>query len=155
MRFRRPGAVWAATAALGLAAVAAGLFLPWLRSGSVLRDSFESLGVIRTLGSLRGTGLAWLPGAWFALVPAVTLCVAAYALGLRRTAATICLFAAIISGTVAVVAAVEAGNGDTPVGIAAAGPTTTATGATLAAIGAVGVLVSGRRGARGRAKGRT
>ncbi len=154
MRFRRPGAGWTATAALGLAATALGLFLPWLRSGSVLRDSFEFLGVIRTLGALAGTGLTWLPGAWFGIVPAVTLCVAAYALGLRRTAATICLFVTIISGTVAGVAVVEAGNGDTPVGIATAGPTTTAIGATLAAVGAVGVLVSGRRSARERAKGR-
>lgn len=145
--------VSAAAAAAGLLALVVGLFLPWFRSGAVLRDSFESVGVIRGLGFLRGTGWAWLPAVWFGLVPAVTLCVAAYALGMRRVSATLCLVVTIISGTVAGVATVGQGSGDSALGIAATGPTTTVVGAAVALVGALGVLVGGRGRARREAGG--
>ncbi|MCG8920036.1 hypothetical protein L6E12_30120 [Actinokineospora sp. PR83] len=148
-----PARLPATAAAAGLATLVVGLFLPWFRSGAVLRDSFESVGVIRTLGFLRGTGWAWLPAAWFSLVPVVTLCVAAYALGLRRTSATLCLVVTILSGTVAGGAAVGQGSGDSSLGIAGTGPTTTAVGAVIAVVGAVGVLVGERRSARREAGG--
>ncbi|GLZ36802.1 hypothetical protein Acsp05_04270 [Actinokineospora sp. NBRC 105648] len=123
------------------------MFLPWLRSGTVLRDSFEVIGVITSLGFLDGDVLELLLYAWFGVIPLVTLSVVAYALGFRRVSATISVVTAIISGTVSGGATVEGGGGDSPLGIAAAGPTTTLIGSVLAVLGAVGIVVSGRRSA--------
>ncbi|SES19420.1 hypothetical protein [Actinokineospora terrae] len=137
----------AATTAVGLLAVAVGVFLPWFRSGSVLRDSFQAVGVISTLGFLDGTALEVLLYAWYGVVPAITLSIVLYALGMRATAATIGAFLAIVTGTVSGGATVESSGGDSPLGIAAAGPTTTLIGSALAVLGAVWIVVNGRRGA--------
>ncbi|MFC7616103.1 hypothetical protein ACFQV2_24155 [Actinokineospora soli] len=93
--------ITAAVGLLGLVTAVVGMFLPWLRSGAVLRDSFEVVGVIETLGFLRGDALEWLLYAWYALVPVITLSIAAYALGARRVGATFALLATIILGTIA------------------------------------------------------
>ncbi len=142
----------ASVAAVGLVAIVAGMFLPWFRSGAVLRDSFELVGVIQTLGFLRGQALELLLYAWFGIIPGVTLSIAAYALGFRRTAATLCLFFSIITGTISGGATVES-DGDSPLGVASAGPTVTLIGSALAVLGAVGIFVSRRRSARKNAGG--
>lgn len=138
----------ATTAALGLlgfATAAVGMFLPWLRSGTVLRDSFELAGVIQSLGFLRGDALELLLYAWYGLIPVITLSIAAYALGARRVAATFGLASAIILGTIAGGARVEAGSGAGLVGITAIGPTVSLIGAALAVTAALVTLV-GERG---------
>ncbi|WP_143218915.1 hypothetical protein [Actinokineospora bangkokensis] len=134
--------------ALGLATLVAGLFLPWLRSGVVLRDSFESVGVIRAIGVLRGTGWAWLPVAWIGLVPVAALAVAGLAAGLRRAGAGLAVVVSLVAGTVAGVATVQGPGEDSPLGIAGTGPTTTLVGAAVAVLGAAVVFAGGRAGAR-------
>ncbi|MBM7775409.1 ABC-type multidrug transport system permease subunit [Actinokineospora baliensis] len=137
----------AALTAVGLVLVATGMFLPWFRSGAVLRDSFQAIGVITTLGFLDGTALELLLYAWYGVIPAITLSIVLYALGFRFGAATIGAFLAIVTGTVSGGATVESGGGDSPLGIAAAGPTTTLIGSALAVLGAVGIVVNVRKGA--------
>lgn len=137
----------AAVAGVGLLVAVAGMFLPWLRSGAVLRDSFQLVGLIRTLGFLRGDVLDLLLRAWFAAIPAITLGVVAYALGARRAGATICLVATIFIGTIAGGATVESDGGDSSLGIAGTGPAVTLIGSALAVLGAVGVLMGRRRSA--------
>jgi hypothetical protein len=138
---------------LGLLTAAAGMFLPWLRSGAVLRDSFEVVGVIRTLGFVRGDALEALLYVWFAQIPVITLSIAAYALGARRVGATFALLAAIILGTIAGGARVEAGSGAGSVGITATGPTVCLIGAILALVAALGTLLSERGRTRENAGG--
>jgi hypothetical protein len=141
----RVGVAGALLTAVGLVAVAVGTFLPWVVSGSVLRDSYQSIAVIRTFRMLDGNPLALVIDAWTLLIPAMTLCVVAYALGFRRSSATISAVIAIISGTVAGAATVLSGGEEVRLGIASIGPTTTLVGAVLTIAGVVGIF-AGRRG---------
>ncbi|HVK26352.1 MAG TPA: hypothetical protein VM677_33795 [Actinokineospora sp.] len=138
----------AAVAGVGVVAVVVGMFLPWFRSGTVLRDSFQIIGVIQSLGFLRGDTLELLLYAWFAVIPAVTLSIVAYTLGLSRTAATIGAVLAIFTGTISGGATVESGGGESSLGIAGTGPTVTLIGSLVALVGAVGIFVGRRRSAR-------
>src|SRR5262245_29684393 len=131
--------------AVGLVTVAVGTFLPWVRSGEVLRDSYESIAVIRTIRVLDGSPLALVLDAWVVLIPVSTLCVVTYAAGFRRSAATLSGIVAIISGTVAGAATVVSGGEEVRLGISSTGPTATLIGAVLALAGVVGVF-AGRRG---------
>lgn len=133
--------------AVGLVTLVTGMFLPWFRSGAVLRDSFQMVGVIQTLGFLRGDVLELLLYVWFGLVPVVTLGVVAYTFGLYRTGATICVLLAIFTGTISGVATVESGGEESSLGIAGTGPTVTLIGSLVALIGAVGIFVSRRKSA--------
>ena len=133
-----------ALTAAGLVAVGIGTFLPWVKSGSVLRDSYQSIAVIRTIKVLDGSPLALVLDAWTLLIPAITLCVVVYALGFRRSAATISSIVAIISGTVAGSATVLGGGEEVRLGISNTGPVTTLIGSVLALVGVVGIF-AGRR----------
>lgn len=135
----------AALTAAGLVTVAVGTFLPWVVSGLVLRDSYESIGVIRSIKVLDGSPLALVLDAWVVLIPVSTLCIVAYVLGFRRSAATVSGIVAIISGTVAGAATVVSGGEEVRLGISSTGPTTTLVGAVLILAGVVGVF-AGRRG---------
>ncbi len=141
----RVGAGGAVLTALGLVTVAVGTFLPWVRSGSVLRDSYQSIAVIRTIKVVDGSPLSLVLDAWTLLIPAITVCVVLYALGLRRSAGTISVLVAIISGTVAGAATVVSGGEEIRLGIASFGPVTTTVGAVVALVGVVGIF-AGRRG---------
>src|SRR5690242_12085623 len=121
----RVGLAGAVLTAAGLVTVAVGTFLPWVVSGSVLRDSYESIAVIRAVKILDGSPLALVLDAWTLLIPVSTLCVVVYALGFRRSAATISTVIAIISGTIAGAASVSSGGEDVRLGISSAGPITT------------------------------
>src|SRR5262249_19251437 len=125
---------------------ATGTFLPWFRSGIVLRDSYESISLIRTIGILRDSPLRFALDAWTMIIPVITLCVAAYAFGFRRTAATIAGILAIVCGTVSGAAAGESGR-EASLGIAGTGPTVTLIGGVLALLGAVGIFAGRRAGA--------
>jgi hypothetical protein len=146
VRLRRTatGPTGAALGGAGLVLVAVGTFLPWFRSGLVLRDSYESISLIRTIGILRDSPLRFALDAWTMTVPAVTLCVATYAFGLRRTAATMAAVVAIICGTIGAIATVESGTDEASLGIASTGPMVTLIGGALALLGVVGVF-TGRR----------
>ena len=134
-----------ALTAVGLVTVGAGTFLPWVRSGSVLRDSYQSIAIIRTIRVLDGSPLALILDAWTLLIPAITLCVVVYALGFRRSAATISTIVAIISGTVAGSATVVGGGEEVRLGISSIGPVTTLIGSVLTLVGVVGIFAGRRR----------
>jgi hypothetical protein len=133
-----------ALTAAGLVAVGVGTFLPWVKSGTVLRDSYQSIAVIRTFKVLDGNALALVLDAWTLLIPAITLCIVVYALGFRRSAATISSIVAIISGTVAGSATVLGGGENVRLGISSTGPVTTLIGSVLTLVGVVGIF-AGRR----------
>ncbi|MFL6124577.1 hypothetical protein [Actinophytocola sp.] len=139
------GLAGAALTAVGLVTVAVGTFLPWVVSGSVLRDSYESIAIIRTIRVLDGSPLALVVDAWTLIIPVSTLCLVVYALGFRRCAATISAVIAIVSGTIAGAASVVSGGEEVRLGISSAGPTTTLVGAVLTLAGVVGIF-AGRRG---------
>jgi hypothetical protein len=141
----RVGLVGAALTAAGLVTVAVGTFLPWVVSGSVLRDSYESIAIVRTIRVLDGSPLALVVDAWTLIIPVSTLCLVVYALGFRRSAATISAVIAIVSGTIAGAASVVSGGEEVRLGISSAGPTTTLVGAVLTLTGVVGIF-AGRRG---------
>lgn len=138
------GIAGAALGAAGLVLVAVGSFLPWVKSGAVLRDSYESISIVRTIGVVRDSPLNLVIDAWTMIIPVITLCVAAYAFGFRRTAATVAALVAIFCGTIGGGAAVESSGDEASLGIAGTGPTVTLIGGVLALLGVVGVFI-GRR----------
>ena len=138
------GVAGAALGGAGLVLVALGTFLPWVRSGAVLRNSCESISVIRTVGVIRDSPLDLVIDAWTMIVPVITVCVALYAFGLRRSAATIAGIVAIFCGTIGGGAAVVSGGDETSLGLTDTGPTVTLVGGILALLGVIGVFI-GRR----------
>lgn len=133
--------VGASVAGIGLAVLVAGTFLPWLRSGIVLRDSYQSVGALRTL--VGGTPAALL-NAWLMVIPACAVCVVLYAFRLRRTSAGLgCLVCAVV-GTAAALVVVQGTDPGAVVAAVAPGPTVTLVGATVALIGAIAVLAGPR-----------
>ncbi|MFB9903908.1 hypothetical protein [Allokutzneria oryzae] len=125
----------------GLVLTVVGTFLPWLRSGAVLRDSYEAADLLRRLLGLdQGVGGALLAG-WPALGPLAALCVAGYVLGVPRVAAVANLLLSAITGAVGVFASVHADAGGSLVGITWTGPVTVLVGALLSLVGAIAVLV--------------
>jgi hypothetical protein len=144
----RPGPVGIAGAAIcgiGVVLITVGTFLPWFRSGLVLRDSYESISLIRTIGVLRDSPLRFALNAWTMIVPVATLCIALYAFGLRHTAATIAAILAIVCGTIGGIAAVESGSNEASLGIAGTGPLVMLIGGALTLLGVVGILAGQRR----------
>lgn len=150
--FRTPtrrGTIGACLAAAGLVIIAAGTFLPWVVSGKVLRDSYESIGALRAIDVLDGNPLESVLDVWVMIIPAITLSVVIYAFGFHRTSATISTILAIISGTIAGAATVVGGGENAGLGIAVPGPVTVLLGSLLTVIGSAGIFA----GQRGRAPG--
>lgn len=133
----------------GLVVLVVGTFLPWLRSGTVLRDSFQAVGALR---DLVGVGLAGaVLAAWPAVVPACAVCAALYALRLRRTSGVVCCVLTLMVGTAAGIASVQPGDTGALVGVATTGPVVTLVGATLALAGAI-TVVMGPHGGQARTR---
>jgi hypothetical protein len=132
--------IGAGLGAVGLVFVVVGTFLSWSRSGMTYRNSYASLGVLRELGFIGG-----LVNVWVAMIPVAAIAIAVYALGFRRSAATVATILSIIMGTISGVAAVQGGDEGSLIGIASSGPTTTLVGSVLALLGAVVVLVTQRK----------
>jgi hypothetical protein len=132
-----PDRLGASVAATGLALVIAGTFLPWLRSGVVLRDSYQSARALRALTGGGATGV--LLNAWLLVIPVCGLCIALYALRLRRVSAGL---GCVVAGVVAAVAIVAYGD-DSSVLIkaVATGPAVTLVGAMFALAGSAAILV--------------
>jgi len=145
----RLGTGGAYLAAAGLALVAGGTFLPWVVSGTVLRDSYESISVLRAIDALDGNPLEAVLDGWVMIIPVITLCVGCYAFGFHRTSATISTILAIICGTIAGAATVVGGGEDGGLGIALAGPVTVLIGSLLTVIGSAGIIAGRRRRASG------
>lgn len=122
----------------GLAVLVTGTFLPWLRSGSALRDSYESIAALR--GPLVNANA--LLDCWLAIIPVLGAGVALYLLRLRRTAAGVICVVSVWAGAVAALLIARAGDGGPIIAPAPAGPAVTLAGAVLALAGAVLVIMS-------------
>ncbi len=132
-----PDRLGASVAATGLVLVIAGTFLPWLRSGVVLRDSYQSAGALRALAGGGASGV--LLNAWLMVIPVCGLCIALYALRLRRVSAGL---GCVVAGVVAVVAIVAHSNDwGALIKAVATGPAVTLAGAMLALVGSAAILV--------------
>ena len=131
----------------GCALVVAGMFLPWLSSGSVDRNSFAVVAVLSRLNVVRNGALAWVPGLWPVAAVAMLVPVALLVLGLRRSAggcaAVLGLFALVLG-----VLTLALGSGRAAAGIrlALTGPVVLAVGAAVMLVAAV--LLLRRRQAR-------
>jgi hypothetical protein len=130
----------------GLIAVVIGSFLPWLISGGVLRNSFSIVGIVRRLG-VAGTGFAASALAfWPLLGPVVMLPVIAGIVRWWRTAAVLTMIIGLVTGVLSGgVLLLSNGRRALGIGLALPGPVCTAVGSCLAVVGAVVVLVAGRR----------
>nr|WP_157528756.1 hypothetical protein [Kibdelosporangium sp. MJ126-NF4] len=141
----RTGALGAAGAAVGLALVVLGSFLPWVRSGSAHYTSFQSLGILRHLGFMDAFPvMRVLLDIWLGVIPAAAVAIAMYALRLRRTAAVLAVLLALLMGTIAGAVTVQGEDKGGAIGIASTGPAVTLSGAVLALLGAVVILVAQR-----------
>jgi hypothetical protein len=136
--------VGAAIAAVGLVTTIAGTFLPWLKSGSTTRDSYEVLS-LRDLAGLDGVAGTVVTSVWVGLTPLAMISIALYVVRFPRFAACVAVLFGTIGGTVALVATVQGDNKGALVGISTAGPVTTLAGAVLTIVGAITVLTSTRR----------
>lgn len=129
---------------VGLVTGVAGTFLPWLRSGSVTRDSYEVL-ALRGFAGLDGPSGEVVRGVWVGVTPLAVCCVVLWLLRLPRIAACLALLFGTIAGTVAALAAVQGGNEGSLVGISLIGPVVTLGGAVLGVAGAITVLTAKTR----------
>lgn len=137
----KPTHVSAAFAGIGLTVVVLGCFLPWFRSGSVLRDSFQTAGVVNRLFEDNPLVLISM-FAWIVIPLLCVVCVALYAVRLSRTAATLAIILSLLTGTIGVLGYIQSGNANGLVGVVVVGPLTTAMGSAIAILGALGVLLS-------------
>jgi hypothetical protein len=87
--------------AAGLGTIVVGTFLPWLRSGRGLHNSYQTDGTMQRLLHLRGATSSALD-AWPFVGVVCALVVAAYAFGLTRLAVLGATLIALITGAVAV-----------------------------------------------------
>ncbi|HYU66325.1 MAG TPA: hypothetical protein VEK09_06195, partial [Jatrophihabitantaceae bacterium] len=111
--------------AAGLVGVLLGTFLPWLRSGDVLRNSYASFGVLNRLIGFHGVSDLAVR-VW----PLIGLCCAGVVVAVvaasRRVAAVLALVTAGWSAAVASVVLLH--HGDAGVSVVAVGPAVTLIG---------------------------
>ncbi|WP_433273060.1 hypothetical protein ACQPZF_18045 [Actinosynnema sp. CS-041913] len=126
---------------VGLITAVAGTFLPWLRSGTVTRDSYEVL-ALRGFAGLDGPSGEVIRGVWVGITPLAVCCVVLWLMRFHRFASFLALLFGTIAGTVAALAAVQGGNEGALVGISLTGPVVTLGGAVLGVAGAITVLTA-------------
>ena len=127
--------------AAGLVLVVLGTFLPWLRSGSVERNSYATGGALHDLiGGGGASGLAL--DAWPFVSLACAVATALLVLGLSRAGALLGALAGLAAGAVATIAlTVRSGFTVAP---ARLGPAVTLAGAVITLLAAVPVIILGR-----------
>jgi hypothetical protein len=112
----------------GLAAVVAGTFLPWLRSGTVDRSSYSADDVLRRIEALP-TALGFLLDVWPFLSLACAAAAALAVLRVDRAALTVGAICAVTAGTTSAVVLVRGPTG--LVRPVSTGPLVTLAGATV------------------------
>ena len=125
-------------ATCGLVLIVVGTFLPWLRSGTVTRNSYQAAGAIRDVlepGPLAGAALR----VWPAVSLACALAVALYLLALRTLAAVLVVLLVAVAAAAAVGTLVSGPYGT--VAAAPTGPAVTLAGGAIA-LAAVTMLLS-------------
>jgi hypothetical protein len=140
-------------ACCGLVCATLGTFLPWFRSGSVQRNSYETAALADHFGWFDNPAIAVTLRFWVGAPLLGAVCLGLYALGVSRAAATLTLLSMAVVGTTAGVAVVQVGGAGGLIGVVPSGPTSTIVGAGVATVGALGVLVT-PRGARSTRTGR-
>lgn len=141
-------------ACAGLVCVVVGTFLPWFRSGTVQRNSYETAALVDHFALFDNPVVSVALRCWVGVPLLSAACFGLYVLGISRTAATLTLLSTAVVGTTAGVTVVQDGGADGLIGVLPSGPTTTIVGAAMAAVGALGVLVTSRS-ARSTRTGRT
>lgn len=131
-----------ALAGAGLAVLAAGTFLPWLRSGSGPRDSYQSIAALLGPFVSANRGMVTMLDCWLAIIPLAGAGVALYALGLRRTAAGVICAVSAWAGLVSGLLIARGDDGGSIVAPTATGPAVTLVGAVLALAGGVLVIMA-------------
>lgn len=132
--------VAATVGCIGLVVLVAGTFLPWLRSGAAVRNSYQTVGIGRRLTVLGEGVFNVVTAAWPAVGIAAALCAALYVLGARRSASVATLLLAVVAGTVATLAMVVLPGSESAIRVIAVGPMVTLAGAILAVVGALSLL---------------
>ncbi|GAB2970565.1 hypothetical protein LWP59_15035 [Amycolatopsis acidiphila] len=127
-------------AASGLVILVLGTFLPWFRSGSIERHSYQAADSAGRLAFFDNAFVRAALHIWVAVPLVSTVCLGLLALGFARAGATITALLAISVGTVALLATVRSGDEGGLLGISPAGPVTTLAGAGVALAGALGTF---------------
>jgi hypothetical protein len=140
-------------ACAGLVCMVIGTFLPWFRSGSVQRNSYETAALVDHFALFDNPVIAVALRCWAGVPLLSAICFGLYVLGISRTAATLTLLSTAVVGTTAGVTVVQGGGAEGLIGVVPTGTSTTIVGAAAAAIGALGVLVT-PRGVRSTRTGR-
>jgi len=139
MRRAQGGVAGPALGALGLLVLVVGTFLPWLRSGSAGRNSYQTGGALQRLLGLRGAADAAV-SAWPSIALVCATVVAIFAVGLRRWAAVLAVLTALGAGAVSIAALrVEGNRFAKPANL---GPTVTLVGAAMVLAAATLILTS-------------
>lgn len=112
----------------GLAAIVAGTFLPWLRSGTVDRNSYRAGDMLRRIEQLP-TALGFLMDVWPFLSLACAGAAALVLLRIDRAALTAAGVCAVVAGTTSAVVLVRGSSG--LVRAVPTGPLLTLTGSVL------------------------
>lgn len=148
--------IWAGVAMSGLLLIVVGSFLPWIGSGSALRDSFEIAGVLDRLGPQDDPALTFALSVWIAVPLICVLTIGFYVAGLARTSAVCAIIISAVAGTVGLATYVVVGDGPGLVTSVPAGPMTTCLGGVIALFGALGILLGlrARSGVRQETKAR-
>ena len=143
-------AIGATLGLIGLLAVVAGTFLPWLTSGGVQRNSYAVLGIVRRLRFVDGGPAATAISLWPLLGTIAMVPVLAGILRWWRTAAVTTLLFGLLTGLgAASVLAVAGGHQAAGIALSPTGPAVSVAGAAVAVIGAVLVLAARRRSRQG------
>jgi hypothetical protein len=136
-RLHVPASLCPGVAAVGMVVTLTGTFLPWLRSGLVMRDSYHAAAALHAL--LGGTAGDLLT-AWPMVIPAWSLCIALHALGLRRVSAALGYLFGVLTAAVAGIVLAQDVQPYALIGPVTSGPSVTLVGAVLVLVGAVGVV---------------
>ncbi|HEY0639076.1 MAG TPA: hypothetical protein VGD67_15605 [Pseudonocardiaceae bacterium] len=124
---------------IGVIAMLGGTFLPWLASGTALRNSYQAMAVARRLTPLGDGAAGALVAAWPAFGGITAAALVLYVVRLRRLAAIAISLLAVLAGTIATSFVVLLPTGEFTLRVVLVGPVVTVTGAVLAIVGAVTV----------------
>ncbi|WP_154674083.1 hypothetical protein [Nakamurella lactea] len=133
----------------GIVVTLAGTFGPWLRSGSVDRNSYQIVGALQRFPLVDNAAVSGLLGAWPLLGPALMLPLVLAAFRLWRSAGALAVVLGIVGVVPSVVAVLVVGTRSRyGIQLDLVGPLTVIAGAVLVIAGGVLLMASCRRDIR-------